>query len=123
MKWSELQEKHQQEWDEFSIRKDLAWQRVKKDNEAILTAFGGKLSEVPENTITVMEARGEKWTKEWGSGGEQQKLLEASQLRERKDFLKTARREFISHAKKSIERQREKERESKRKSKDHEQEP
>lgn len=118
MKWEELQEKQQQEWEEFSIRKDWAWQKIKQDNEAILTAFGGKISEVPESTVALMEARGEKWTKEWGADGEQKKMLEARQIKERRDFIKASRTEFISHAKKSIERQRQEREEQKNKSKD-----
>lgn len=117
MKWEELQEKQQQEWEEFSIRKDKAWQKIKQDNEAIMAAFGGKISEVPEGTIAVMEARGANWTKEWGNEGERKKLLEEQQRRERRDFIRAARTDFISHAKKSIERQRKEREEQKNKSK------
>jgi hypothetical protein len=118
MKWEELQEQQQQEWEEFSIRKDRAWQKIKQDNEAILTSFGGKISEVPESTIAVMESRGEKWAKEWGVDGEQKKLLENKQRIERRDFIRASRTEFISHAKKSIERQRQEREDERNKTKD-----
>lgn len=118
MKWEELLEQQQQEWEEFSIRKDRAWQKIKQDNEAILTSFGGKISEVPESTIAVMESRGEKWAKEWGVDGEQKKLLETKQRNERRDFIRASRTEFISHAKKSIERQRQEREEERNKAKD-----
>lgn len=106
MEWIELLEKHQTEWDEFAKLKDRAWQRIVKDNEAILAAFSDDISRVPEGTRDLMEERGAQWTKQWGMDGKEMRDLKSKQQWERRAFINDRKREFADRIRRSIEKQR-----------------
>ncbi len=106
MEWIELLEKHQTEWDELAKLKDRAWQRIAKDNQAILAAFGGDLSRVPEGTRDLMIEREARWTKQWGMDGKEMADLKSKQQWERRAFINERKREFAAQIRRNIERQR-----------------
>ena len=106
MEWIDLLEQHQKEWEEFSELKQRAWQRIVKNNEAILTSFGDDINNVPDGTKKVMEQRGEEWVRRWGMNGKEMTDLLFKQNAERRAYIKEYRRLFVDGIRKNIDRQR-----------------